>query len=75
MAVSEKRSLPNDAEITGPPPVQQLKCKPDTVVSCGKIAAETDCAHIKEFKPDCTGKYFITGGLGALGIEVGSIAL
>ena len=75
MVGSEKRSLSNDAEITGLPPVQLLKCKPDTVVSRGKVATETDCAHFKEFKPDCTGKYFITGGLGALGIEVGSIAL
>ena len=31
---------------------------------------ETNTVHITEFRPDRTGKYLITGGLGALGIEV-----
>ena len=33
---------------------------------------ETNTVHITEFRPDPTGKYLITGGLGALGIEVSS---
>ena len=32
--------------------------------------AETNTVHITEFRPDSTGKYLVTGGLGALGIEV-----
>ena len=32
--------------------------------------AKTNIVHTTEFRPDQTGKYLVTGGLGALGIEV-----
>ena len=31
---------------------------------------ELNTVYITEFRPDQTGKYLVTGGLGALGIEV-----
>ena len=35
-----------------------------------RSADETNSVYINDFRPDFTGKYFVTGGLGALGIEV-----
>ena len=35
--------------------------------------AVTNAVYITEFRPDQTGKYLVTGGLGALGIEVLSL--
>ena len=65
-AKNNQRESAGNERIAGCPP----NSKADDIIPYGTPALGANSFQITEFRPDCSGKYFVTGGLGSLGIEV-----